>query len=78
MFVIFGIGSPGSKSFDTRIHKLCDNCHNTTNWKVTKTTNYVSLFFINVLPVNSKYYHHCPICNYGYDVSKAEFDRLRI
>lgn len=78
MFVIFGIGSPGSETFDTREYKNCDNCHNTSNWKVTKTTNYFSLFFINVLPVNSKYYHHCPICNFGYDISKDDFIRLRI
>jgi len=78
MFLIFGIGNPGSETYDTRINKHCSNCNNNAKWKVTKTTSYFSLFFINVVPMNSKYYHHCPICNYGFNISRDEFERLKL
>jgi len=77
MFLIAGLDGK-SELFASKEFKHCPHCNNTTQWRVTKNTNYISLFFIKVLPVKSKYFHHCSICNYGFEVNDSEFLRLKL
>ena len=75
MFLIFGIGQPSVKQYDTKEYKHCTHCNNSTNWKVSKHSSWFTLFFIPVIPVSTKYLFHCPICNNGWKIDGYEFDR---
>ena len=46
--------------------RMCDHCHNEDYWILTKTTRWFTLFFIPVIPLETKYFLACPVCKYGF------------
>lgn len=62
-FFIFGYG-PRAKDLGSAGSRDCPRCHNNTMWRRTETTNWVSLFFIPVLPLGRATTVHCPICGH--------------
>jgi len=66
MFLIFGYG-PRTKDLGLDIERDCPNCHNRRQWHRIRETNWVTLFFIPVIPTGSKQKTLCPVCNFGYE-----------
>ena len=66
MFFIFGYG-PRSKDLGFDQHRTCTHCNNHTQWRRSEVTNWVTLFFIPVIPTGRKRWVQCPICSYGWE-----------
>ena len=66
MFFIFGYG-PRVKDLGFDQHRTCQHCNNHTQWRRVEVTNWVTLFFIPVIPTGRKRLVQCPICSYGWE-----------
>lgn len=73
MFVIFGLDDAKPEITISKRQKYCNHCHNTTFWQLTRHQTRVSLFFIPLIPVKSRYYFLCPICQHGDEMSKEAY-----
>jgi len=54
----------------------CQNCNNTREWHLYRYRTKVGAFFINFLPVRTKYVLACPICQYGEELDKTKAEHL--
>ena len=71
MFIIIGFRE--TRKFLGKARMLtCARCGNTNAFEVWSETQWITLFFINVIPVKTKYFVLCPICHYGQEVQKRE------
>ena len=62
MFIIFG-WEKTVKPVESVIKTECFNCKNLSGWSIWKETEWISLFFLKLIPFRSKYYLVCNICN---------------
>lgn len=66
----------GWRTFVSKIgilfRRLCSHCKNEEYWILNRTTKWFTLFFIPVLPLGSKYFLSCPICQYGFDLDREQ------
>lgn len=61
MFIIFGWGTT-SKALEQVLSTTCMHCKNNSTWSIWKETEWVTLFFVKVLPLFSRHYLACDIC----------------
>ncbi len=64
MFFIFGYG-PRTKDLGLAQERLCSNCGNRRRWQRIEQTNWVTLFFIPVIPTGRKQLTLCPVCQHA-------------
>lgn len=62
MFVIFG-WEKTIKTVETVLSNECYHCKNHSKWSVWKETEWVSFFFIKMIPFLNRYYLACNTCN---------------
>ena len=74
MIFIFGT-SPVEKDFGPCDEVTCPHCNNTKFWSLKRTTQFISFFFIPVIPISVKRYLQCPICLITHELTKDEFDQ---
>jgi len=74
MFIIFGLDDAKPEKTVLKQEKYCSHCHNTTFWHLLKQQSRVSFFFIPLIPVKSRYYYLCPICQHGDEITKDEYE----
>ncbi len=72
MIFIFGY-HPVTKTVGPVEEKTCTHCHNTRHWLLSKTTYYISLFFVPVIPTKNQRFMYCPICKAGEELAESEF-----
>ena len=54
----------------------CNHCGNDGTWKVTKYVSWFTLFFIPIIPYRFRYFVACPICSYGTELTKKQYNEL--
>ena len=74
--IIFGWRSI-VKNIGVVFKRMCDHCHNEEYWVLTRITRWFTLFFIPVLPLESKYFLSCPICKYGFDLKGEQLKKIK-
>ena len=74
--IIFG--SKGYKNHvgTSKLSQTCSHCNNFVTYEVFEVGRKFSLFFIPLFPISKKEMVLCPICNYGYEVTKENRDQL--
>jgi hypothetical protein len=55
----------------------CPKCFNSSNWQLSYTSTYFTLFFIPIIPTGNYYNLVCPICNHQIELSKKEFKNYK-
>jgi len=65
MFFIFGWGGGTTQDLGPTTPVHCANCHNHTDWHLVKQQKWFTLFFLRILPYESRHYLLCPICSHG-------------
>jgi predicted RNA-binding Zn-ribbon protein involved in translation (DUF1610 family) len=63
-FFIFGYG-PRVKDLGAAGYRDCARCGNHTLWRRTETANWVTLFFVPVLPTGRAVRIQCPVCGHA-------------
>ena len=76
MIFIFGI-SPIEKDFGPCDEITCPHCNNRRFWNLKRTTQFISFFFIPIIPTSVKRFLQCPICLVSQPLSKEEFEQKR-
>jgi len=77
MFFIFGWGHQKVEDLGPVAERLCPNCNNSRPWSLLKTSEWITLFFIPVIPTSRKTLTLCPVCGYGQELEGAALDEAR-
>lgn len=66
----------GSKDFNKVLCQTgpytCTNCSNPTPFNLVRVARWFTLFWIPIFPYSFKYYHFCPVCNQGVQLTKQQ------
>lgn len=77
MIFIFGFGEPKTTEIGLSDELKCGSCEKKAFHHLAKVTEWVSIFFIKIIPQKSTYYLVCPHCGKGNRISKEDFDKKR-
>lgn len=72
MFVIWGSRGFVRQLGTTNISCTCSNCSNDVTLISQNIGRKFTLFWIPLFKLQSKYYAVCPICDYGYELTKKD------
>ena len=70
MFVIFGFGV--SETLLATLVQRCETCGNQAAHQLTKQSRKLSLFFIPLFTVGSRYFDTCTVCGRTLEVSREQ------
>ena len=70
MFVIFG-WEKTSKPIESVLKTECFHCKNLSGWSVWRETEWISFFFIKLIPFLNKHHLVCNICNDSIKLSNS-------
>ncbi|UBM62419.1 zinc-ribbon domain-containing protein [Candidatus Sulfidibacterium hydrothermale] len=74
--MIFIAGShPKITQYRCTQQKYCFRCHNNSYWILEKQQQFLSLFFLPVLPLKTSYLCHCPICGNTEFLDRETFEK---
>jgi len=76
MFIIFGIRDIKRELGITQNVFHCNHCNNDNHYTVTRVRKFFHIFWIPLIPLLTKYYVSCPVCDFGFEVEKDEADNL--
>jgi len=77
MFILFGWSKKPSL-VKTLLTTYCYECNKDTSWDWLKLTEWVSLFFINVIPFKSQHFLACQNCGDHIQFTKDEVDSVKV
>jgi len=73
--MIFIAGShPKSERYLTIETAHCFHCNNTSRWIVRKNQQFLSLFFLPVVPLKTEYLYSCSICGNTKVIDRDTFE----
>lgn len=75
MFVVFGCKKT-IKPFGSLLSTDCHRCHNRSAWGIWRETEWLSLFFIRLLPFKNKHYLTCSICSDAVLLGEKNYNQL--
>lgn len=75
MFVIFGWGRQTRKEFGPTIPITCPNCRNRAYMHLSRLRTWFTLFFIPVIPYESKHLLLCEVCSQGIELQRGEVEK---
>jgi hypothetical protein len=73
---IFGWRTIFKRLGQTVDKRVCPNCHNETNFVLTKITKWFTFFFIPAIPYDTQYALACSVCDRGPIVSAKDAQSL--
>ena len=73
---IFGWGRTTIWNVGAVFKQLCSNCHNEEFWVLVRRTTWFTLFFIPVIPYETKWTLICPVCKFGIKLTPAQVKEL--
>lgn len=50
----------------------CNHCANPTQFHLVRVATWFTLFWIPIFPYSFKYFHICPVCNQGVQLTKDQ------
>lgn len=75
MIFIFGFGEPKTYYIGPAEEQACAICKETRFHELIKITEWVSLFFIKIIPTKHMYYLVCPHCKNATEINKEAFEK---
>ena len=76
MLIIFGWGRRTVRVLGWAPSQVCGHCHNEGPWAVALIRRWFTLFFIPVIPYESRYVAMCPVCSHGVDLDRGKASHL--
>lgn len=75
--MIFIAGShPKTETYRSNETEYCFRCHNNSRWIIQKQQQFISLFFLPIIPIKTEYLKYCPVCGNTKWLEKQEFEQL--
>jgi len=75
--IIFGWGHQTRKGYGPTLPLTCPNCNNKVFWHLSHLRVWLTLFFIPVIPYESRYYLLCEICSQGVELIGSQIDKAK-
>jgi len=73
--MIFIAGTqPKTEQYQSLQVRHCTRCHNDSQWILQKNQQFVSLFFMPVVPFKTEYVYYCPICGNAEALDRKTFE----
>lgn len=72
MFFFFGWGHRTTKNYGFSFAQKCSSCDKSNHFILIKTIDWFTLFFIPIIPYDTKYYLQCPICKSVFEIEEEE------
>ena len=76
MLLIFG-WEPRFHHLGPTREKTCPRCGNKRYWILQRERNYITLFFIPLIPLRTRFREYCPVCEHGEVLSSADAQDLQ-
>lgn len=77
MFFLFGWGHQTRKDYGPTLPITCPNCHNQCYWHLLHVRVWFTLFFIPVIPYESKHYLLCEVCSRGMELDHEQISKAK-
>jgi hypothetical protein len=77
LFFLFGWGKVTKKVVGPMFEKSCGYCNQTQTWQLCKNRTWFTLFFIPVLPYNTRYSISCPNCGSYIAITDEQFNTMK-
>ena len=75
--IIFGWGYETRREYGPTLPIKCPNCNNDVFWHLLHSRIWFTLFFIPVIPYQSRYYLLCEICSQGIELKDSKIDEIK-
>lgn len=75
--IIFGWGKKTVKDHGDTFPMECGNCNNKVFFKLVSVKTWFTLFFIPIIPYESKNLLMCGVCKRGFELTNDKFDRAK-
>jgi len=75
--IIFGWGYETRKEYGPTLPIKCPNCNNNVFCHLVHSRIWLTLFFIPVIPYQSRYYLLCEICSQGVELKDTQIDEIK-
>jgi hypothetical protein len=73
--MIFIAGTqPKTEQYQSLQVKHCARCHNDSQWILQKNQQFISLFFMPVVPYKTEYVYYCPVCGNAETLDRETFE----
>ena len=74
--MIFIAGTqPKIKQYRCTKTKHCFRCNNDSFWILEKQQQFLSLFFLPVAPLKTRYFCSCPVCGNAEEMDRETFEQ---
>jgi len=77
MFFLFGWGRQTRKDFGPTIPLKCGNCNNSGFHMLLHLKKWFTLFFIPVVPYESRHYLLCEVCSRGFELHGPQIEKAK-
>lgn len=71
MLLIFG-WEPRHRHLGPTREQRCSRCGNERYWILERERQYITLFFLPLIPLKTRFREYCPVCHHGETLSPAE------
>ena len=72
MFIVWGTRSKDKDLGQSQVAYECEHCNNVSHYRIFRRRNWFTIFWIPIIPLSTKYFIACPICNFGQQIKKSE------
>jgi hypothetical protein len=77
MFFLFGWGHRTTKEMGPTMAGSCGNCRNETWFHLFSYRTWITLFFIPVIPYESRTLLLCPVCTSGLELNGEQVEKAK-
>ena len=74
MFFLFGWGGRTTEDLGPTLPAICPNCSNHTWFRLLSSKAWFSVFFISLIPYDSKMLLACPVCARGLELNAEQVE----
>src|SRR5262245_32816337 len=75
--IIFGWGGGRRKDHGAAVPATCPNCGNAVMFRYFSVTKWFSLFFIPLIPYQTRHLLLCPVCTRGVELNGEKVTRVK-
>jgi hypothetical protein len=76
--IIFGWGKVIKSLYGQVSEQLCSYCNTNGIWQLCIMRTFFTLFFIPIIPYKTVYCIQCPKCGSYMELTKEEFDKIKL
>lgn len=77
MFFLFGWNHQTKKDYGPTLPIKCPNCNNDVFWHLVHSRDWLTVFFVPVIPYKSKHSLLCEVCSQGIELNDTQISKAK-